>query len=118
MSYDVSFKVKVEGTDKWVCVGDCNANITWNLGEMIRESTKLEWKNEADNGLCIQVIPSIVCGLSNLIEFSEKYKQYESPNGWGTLQGCINFFRRITDAWMDFAQENPQVAKVAHFWIE
>ena len=51
MSYDISFKVKVDGTDTYVPVGACNANITWNVGEIIRRSTGLEWKNEANNGL-------------------------------------------------------------------
>ena len=42
MSYDISFKVPVAGTDKYVSIGDCDANTTWNLGKMIRKSTGLE----------------------------------------------------------------------------
>ena len=45
MSYDITFKVKVAGIDKYVPVGDCTANITWNVGKIIRLSTGLEWKN-------------------------------------------------------------------------
>ena len=46
MSYDISFKVKVEGLeDRYVYVGECDANITWNLREMIEKSTGLEWLN-------------------------------------------------------------------------
>ena len=34
MSYDISFKVKVDGLDNYyVKVGNCTANITWNLRE-------------------------------------------------------------------------------------
>ncbi len=67
MSYDISFKVKVEGLEnRYVEVCDPNANITWNLREMIRKSTELEWNNEANNGLCIDVIPHISKGLSEL----------------------------------------------------
>ena len=51
MSYDISFKVKVEGIDQYVNVGDCDANITWNVRKIITNSTGLEWKNEANNGL-------------------------------------------------------------------
>ena len=42
MSYDVTFKAKVEGTDCYVEVGDCDANITWNVREIITRSTGLE----------------------------------------------------------------------------
>ena len=62
MSYDISFKVKVEGLeDTYVSVGECDANITWNVREMIVKSTGLEWKNEQNNGLCKDVIPYIFC---------------------------------------------------------
>lgn len=50
MSYDVAFKVKVEGVNAYVEVGDCNANITWNVRDIIRTSTGLPWKNEENNG--------------------------------------------------------------------
>ena len=49
MSYDISFKVKVEGIDQYVNVGDCDANITWNVRKIITHSTGLEWKNDANN---------------------------------------------------------------------
>ena len=35
MSYDISFKVKVEGVDAYVTVGACDANITWNVRKII-----------------------------------------------------------------------------------
>lgn len=118
MSYDISFKVKVEDSNLWVPVGDCDANITWNLREMIVQSTGLSWNNTEDNGLCIDVMPAIYKGLHELRVNPKKYKQYESPNGWGTLQGCIHFFVRIIDAWEDFVNYNEDIANYAHFWIE
>lgn len=33
MSYDISFRVKVEGTDRYLDTGYCDANITWNVRE-------------------------------------------------------------------------------------
>lgn len=67
MSYDISFKVKVEGLDKYIRVGDCDANITWNVNKMIRKATGLEWKNEENNGL---IHPLCILPL-----FSELYKE-------------------------------------------
>lgn len=67
MSYDISFKVKVEGLeDIYVRVGECDANITWNVREMIVKSTGLEWRNCKNNGLCKGVIPHIANGYAEL----------------------------------------------------
>ena len=120
MSYDISFKVKVEGVDRFVSVGNCEANTTWNLREMIVKSTGLEWKNEENNGLCKDVIPHIAKGLAELINHPSKYKQYEAPNGWGTLDGCKGFFKRILTDWEDFCNgyETSDLVDVAYFWIE
>lgn len=122
MSYDIQFKVKVQGLeyDRYVDVGECTANVTWNLREMIVKSTGLEWKNEESNGLCIDVIPKIIHGYSELSNFPEKYKQYESPNGWGTIEGCKNFFLTIIREWDAFCEDSwtDDLVNVTYFWIE
>lgn len=121
MSYDISFKVAVKDLEnRYVSVGECDANITWNLREMIVKSTGLEWKNEENNGLCKDVIPHIADGLAELTKYPEKYKRYESPNGWGTLNGCKNFFRTILDEWDSFCEDSwtSDLADVTYFWIE
>lgn len=121
MSYRISFRVKVKGVeDRYVEVGDCDARITWNLRDMITESTGLEWKNEDNNGLCKDVVPKILHGLAELIKYPEKYRQYEASNGWGTITGCKNFFRIIVDAWDEFCQDDytSDLADVTYFWID
>lgn len=119
MSYDISFKVKVEGVDRYIEVGDCDANITWNVRKIIELSTGLPWLNEANNGLCKDVIPHIEKGLAELRKNPGKYKPYESPNGWGTVEGTIYFFERILRAWKDFSKwEGHDLVDVATFWIE
>lgn len=121
MSYDITFKVKVEGLEnRYVSVGDCEANITWNVGEMIRKSTSLEWKNEENNGLCKDIIPYIANGLAELIKHPAKYKQYESPNGWGTIEGCKRFFTQILNDWDAFCNDSwtRDLQDVTYFWIE
>ena len=118
MSYDISFRVKAEGINKWLEVGDCDANITWNVRKIIELSTGLPWINEDNNGLCSEVIPAIEKGLHELETNPEKYKPYEAENGWGTVGGTINFFRRILNAWNRLKSEEKELAKVATFWIE
>ena len=118
MGYDISFKVKVEGVDKYVCVGDCDANITYNVRKIIELSTGLPWENEANNGLCKDIIPHIRKGLFGLSENREDYIQYEDPNGWGTVDGTMRFFMQILDAWNLFCEDYPELVDVVTFWIE
>lgn len=118
MSYDICFKVKVQDIDRYISVGECNANITWNVGKMIRESTGLEWRNCENNGLCKDVMPHIVNGYYELMKYPDKYKQYEAKNGWGTVEGCIRFFDKILDDWKDFCETYPDLIDETYFWIE
>ena len=118
MSYDISFKVKVEGTETYYDTAYCHANITWNVRKIIELSTGLEWINEANNGLCADIIPKIEKGLLELINHPEKYKKYEAENGWGTVDGTKRFFAEILDDWKDFVWDYPELKYVATFWIE
>ena len=119
MSYDIAFKVKVEGIDEYVEVGNCDANTTWNVREMIVKSTGLEWKNCENNGLCKDIIPHIEKGWGELNRYPEKYRQYEASNGWGTVESTKRFFERIIYAWNDFVKwDGNELADVTTFWIE
>ena len=117
MSYDILFKAKIEGVDRWVPVGCCSANITSNVRKIIELSTGLPWLNEKNNGLCSDIIPSIERGYLELVKNGEEYKQYEAENGWGTVEGTKQFFRTILDEWHDLQSEDPVMASVATFWI-
>ncbi len=118
MSYDISFKVKVEGVDAYVDVGDCHANITCNVRKIIELSTGLPWHNEANNGLCVDVIPKIAQGLTELRSNPEKYRPYEAKNGWGTVEGTKRFFIDILTAWDEFIRWYEELVPVTTFWIE
>ena len=121
MSYNISFKVKVEGLEnRYVSVGECIANTTWNLKDMIVKSTGLEWKNEENNGLCKDVVLHIVNGLIELMEHPRKYKKYEAKNGWGTIEDCKRFFMRIINDWTAFCESSrlKDLQDVTYFWIE
>jgi len=119
MSYDISFKAKLEGLDRYAEVGECYANITWNVRKIIELSTGLPWNNCKNNGLCKDVIPHIRKGLEELLNHPEKYYQYEAENGWGTVAGTIRFFRTIIQDWENFCQyEDQELIDRTTFWIE
>ena len=120
MSYDISYRVQCKDDPKlWADVGNCEANITYNLREMIQKSTGLEWKNEEDNGLVKDVIPFIIHGLEELERFPDKYKQYESPNGWGTVKGLKHFFAWVINDWTSYCEDysTENLADVTYFYI-
>lgn len=118
MGYDISFKVKVEGVDAYVRVGNCKANITWNARKIIELSTGLPWENEANNGLCLDVMPKIQHGLTELETNREKYLRYEAKNRWGTVSGTIKFFKEILAGWADLVQQYEELVPVVTFWVE
>lgn len=123
MSYHISFKVKVQDCDYYVRVGNCGANATYNVREMIMKSTGLEWKNCANNGFCKDIIPFIEKGWNELHCNPEKYKKYEAKNGWGTVETTKGFFEYIINSWEDFCREcylskEEKLIDLATFWIE
>lgn len=118
MSYDIAFKVKIEGHDTYARVGDNYANITWNVRDIITKSTGLPWKNEESNGYCKDVIPYIEKGLEELRINGAAYKRYEAPNGWGTVEGTVRFFEQILKEWDSFVECYPELEEVTEFWVE
>lgn len=75
MSYDVSFKAKLEGADQWVYVGDDWINHTSNTAAMIKE----------------------VCGSYPSEWNGKRYRQFEPGNCWGTVESTAEFLRQIAD---------------------
>ena len=118
MSYDIRFKVKVENVDYYVPVGNCNANITWNVTDIIKKSTGLPWENCANNGLCKDVIPKIEKGYIELFRYGYKYEKYEPSNGWGSVKSTLEFFHEILEAWEDLLKWHGELCDVVTFWIE
>lgn len=117
MSYNISFRLKIR--DHYIDVRPRIVNVTWNVGEMIRKATGLEWKNEQDNGLCVDIIPHIERGLRELTEHRSDYVKYESPNGWGTIDGTKRFFEQILSDWNEYCLTTPpEIAEITTFWIE
>lgn len=100
MSYDLRLGVKVQDTDIIAVVREPElSSPTYNLGKMFRACTG--WDFEQGKWYkCAEVLPMIEHGIGELHDHQRKYKQYDSPNGWGTthsaykalvsLRDCIN----------------------------
>jgi hypothetical protein len=96
MSYDVRFGVKVEGMNGYIAVLDAPdySSPTYNLREMFVacmewDYSQGEWYN------CIDVLPKFQRGLHELRFNREQYKQYNPPNGWGSIDSAIGFMESV-----------------------
>ena len=96
MSYDVSFKAKLEGADQWVYVGDDWINHTSNTAAMIKEvcgSYPSEWNGKK----CSEMYPILMQGASLLNIHPQQYRLFEPPNGPGTVEATIDFLMKVAD---------------------
>lgn len=117
MSYDVSIRLPVKGfEDKWVEVADLG-NITWNVRELIRQSRGWEIKNEDNNGGVLAWMKKIKHARRELWVSPEKYKQYESPNGWGTVGGTLQFYETCLDSASNWINDNEELLPAAVVWV-
>lgn len=100
MSYDLRFAVKVDGTDLMAVIGEPQFHSpTYNISTLLRQCTgwdfhQHEWYKLTD------VIPYIRHGLEELRTHPAEYKQYESPNGWGTIVTAEDALQSIAD-WIE-----------------
>ena len=77
------------------------ANITHNLNVMADHAGvyKYLWRpDELGITKAYQLIPHLEKGLRELQENPEKYKEYDSPNGWGKYENLILFVMNYLEA--------------------
>lgn len=101
MSYDVSFKAKLEGTDQWVYVGADWINHTSNTASMIKEvcgSYPSQWNGKK----CSDMLPVLTQGIELLRNNPQKYYHLEPGNGWGTVATTITFLMQIEENCKNF----------------
>jgi len=82
------------------------ANITHNLGKMAGEAGIYEalWRpEELGFDTANQIIPLLTEGLAKLKADPEKYKKFDSPNGWSLYIHFVPFVEKYLDACL----ENP-----------
>jgi len=113
MSYDIHFAVREKNTNELITIGE-SYNITWNVRELIKQSSGWEIKNEETNGFAKDLIPLFERGKHELYMFPEKYKQYESPNGWGTIEGVKFLYKNLIREWEDLTDEFGIYEKFKH----
>ena len=114
MSYDIHFCIREKNTNELIVIGE-SQNITWNVRELIKQSSGWNIKNEASNGLAYEIIEMVIKGDRELFVNPDKYKQYESSNGWGTIEGVRRLYRKLIDEWFYLTREYGEYRKVVDY---
>lgn len=94
MSYDVSFKARLAGTQQWVYVGADWINYPTNSGNMIKEvcgSYPSDWAGKK----CEDMRPILTQGISLLTTYPQKYRCFEPDTGLGKVESTIVFLQKI-----------------------
>lgn len=122
MSYDISLKVKVQDKPVYVQVTD-EVNITYNVHELIKQSSGWEIKNNDNNGNIFEWVEKIKHGIKELETHPELYKQYEARNGWGTVEDTLHFYYQCLDMFEEFLEWHGQgdeddLTDVTVVWVD
>lgn len=120
MSYDIRFGVKVEGMDGYIAVIDeleCSSP-TYNLREMFVAC--MGWDYEQGQWYNLkEVFPKILHGAAELTQHPGQYRQYNSPNGWGTVSSARECLTSVCNKVAEIVSGDWSWNKIPleHLWI-
>ena len=121
MSYDLRIGVKVEGTDIIAVIAEPERHSpTYNIGDLFRKCTGWDFR-QSEWYRVSEVYPLIQHGLAELIAYPKKYKKYESPNGWGTIESAIEALKSLKDCIDELSEEESYCGwnhiPMEHLWV-
>ena len=76
-------------------------NITHNLNKMAKEAGIYQhlWRpEELEIVTAAQAIPRLELGLETLLSDPERFKAFDSPNGWGRYENFLTFVQGYLQA--------------------
>ena len=90
-----------------------DTNITHNLGKMAEAAGiyNVLWRpGEYGYATAEQIIPILREGLSKLEADPEKFKKFDSPNGWGIYDHFVPFVRKVLEACEEYPDAEIMVS--------
>lgn len=121
MSYDIRLGVKVEGLDVIAVIDEPEySSPTYNIGKMLRACTG--WNFEQGKWYRVsEVWPMIEHGISELHINGAKYKEYDSPNGWGNTSSAMEALESLSKCIRENIGQSDwgkwQVIPADHLWV-
>ena len=91
-----------------------DANITHNLNKMAQEAGIYEvlWRpDEHGYTKAAQIIPVLKEGLKLLEENPDRFKKFDSPNGWGLYIHFVPFVQKVLAACEEYPDADIKVSR-------
>ena len=103
MSYDIAlYRKGLKNKER--AYYDYDGNITYNVYEML-EVAFGEYHLKKWNDLsCDKFFKNLEKGYIDMKENPEKYRKYNSPNGWGTYETTLNAIEKLYKAIKEYAE--------------
>jgi len=101
MSYDLCLKIYTKSGNRLLYKVFDNGHITYNVSEML---VALGIKSKAShlNMSFNEWIPKLENALNELENNINEYKQYDSPNGWGTAENTFEILKKL---WVEIQED-------------
>lgn len=104
MSYDIDLKDKAGNYIDFSDVENTNGgmpNVTFNIAGMLM-ALPCDRPPKWDGKLAYKLVTPISLSILELSINPEKYRKFEAPNGWGTIEGCKNFLINCWNAFVAY----------------
>ncbi len=95
MSYDVSLYRKGLVDTDYAVYYDYTDNLTYNVKEMIDNAFGKDCFYTWHDRPAAQWLPILEKGVKDMATRPEYYKQFNSPNGWGTYETTFFFVEKL-----------------------
>lgn len=103
MSYDIAlYRKGLKNKER--AYYDYYGNITYNVYEMLEVAFGEEHLKKWNNLSCDKFFKDLEKGYIDMIKNPEKYRKYNSPNGWGTYETTLNAIEKLYKAIKEYAE--------------
>lgn len=103
MSYDIAlYRKGLKNKER--SYYDYDGNITYNVYEMLEVAFGEEHLKKWNDLSYDKFFKDLEKGYIDMIKNSEKYRKYNSPNGWGTYETTLNAIEKLYKAIKEYAE--------------
>ena len=103
MSYDIALYRKGIKHNKRAYY-NYDGNITYNVCEMLEVAFGEEHLKKWNDLSCDKFFKNLEKGYIDMIRNLKKYKQYDSPNGWGTYETTLSTIKELYESIQRYAE--------------
>lgn len=105
MSYDIGlYRKGIKSKEK--IYYDYDGNITYNVCEMLEVAFGEEHLRKWNDKPVVEFIEEFKKGYQDMMLNPTKYKQYDSPNGWGTYETTLKAIQKLYNCMIEYSKHD------------